>query len=88
MHNEIGILEALDESCATKLLDYGVSGDGFVTVQKRYRSSLSTWRRCQPPAFGGQLRLYFTIFAAVLRAFKVIATAWLKDFKTLTIHEC
>ena len=52
------------------LLDYGVDDEHFVLVQRRYRASLSSWRKRQPLEPRRQLRLYLNIFLAVLDAVK------------------
>ena len=72
--NEIGILEQLQRRCASVLLDYGVDDEHFVLVQRRYRASLSSWRKRQPLEPRRQLRLYLNIFLAVLEAVK--ASPW------------
>ena len=69
--NEVGILEKLRGGCASELLDYGVDGDHFVLVQRRYRTSLGEWRRRLPREPGSQMRLYLAIFADVVQAVKV-----------------
>ena len=79
LFNEIAILEMLPESCASKLLEYGINRENMVLVQRRYRTSLSAWRQRQPVNPGSQLRLYLNIFAAVLMALKVSDSDYLLD---------
>lgn len=71
LFNEISILERLSETCASKILGYGINEENIVMVQRRYRSSLSSWRKQQPSEPGSQLRLYLNIFSAILGALKV-----------------
>lgn len=89
LFNEISILEMLPETCASKLLDYGINRENVVLVQRRYRASLSAWRQRQPVNPGPQLRLYFNIFTAVLKALKVSrATILLLASTKLTTQGC
>ena len=58
-------------TCAMQLWDYGVEGDSFVLVLRRYECSLAAWRAAQPPDPAPRLPLYLAIFADVLRAVQV-----------------
>ncbi len=51
--------------------DYGVEGDNFVLVLRRYEASLAQWRATLPADPGPRLRLYLTLFADILRAVQV-----------------
>lgn len=55
-----------------QLWDYGVEGDSFVLVLRRYECSLAQWRAALPPDPALHLRLYLSVFADVLRAVQVL----------------
>lgn len=56
---------------AVQMWDYGVEGNSFVVVLRRYDASLAQWRSGQPEEAGPLLPLYLTIFAQILRAVQV-----------------
>lgn len=75
MFSEISILERFRGQPSTcQLLDYGLDGDAFVLVMRKYAASLRTWRACinSPPA--AHLRLYLRIFADIIAAVQVAYT--------------
>jgi hypothetical protein len=57
--------------CSLQLWDYGVEGDSFVLVLRRYECSLAQWRAALPTDPEPQLRLYLAVFGDVLRAVQV-----------------
>ena len=83
LFNEVSILERLGDSCASKLLDYGINEESIVLVQQRYKASLSAWRQKQPEDPGNQLRLYLNIFSATVQAIQVskqaLRLSWLEQ---------
>lgn len=63
-----------------QLWDYGVEGDSFVLVLRRYECSLAQWRTALPPGPAPHLRLYLSVFADVLRAVQVPLQPRLSEF--------
>lgn len=54
-----------------QLWDYGVEGDSFVLVLRRYECSLAQWRAALPADPAPHLQLYLSVFGDVLRAVQV-----------------
>jgi len=74
--SEVALLQAFASNPAVcQVWDYGVEGDNFVLVLRRYEASLAQWRASLPSDPGPRLRLYFTIFADVLRAVQGVHAA-------------
>jgi hypothetical protein len=72
--SEVAILERFRGQPSTcQLLNYGIEGDAFVLVMRKYAASLKSWRACiaSPPA--AQLRLYLHIFADIIAAVQVFS---------------
>lgn len=74
--SEVTLLESFAQSPSVcQLWDYGVEGDSFVLVLRRYACSLAQWRAALPPDPAPHLRLYLSVFADVLRAVQTMHTA-------------
>ncbi|BDA44756.1 probable serine/threonine-protein kinase par-1 at C-terminar half [Coccomyxa sp. Obi] len=74
--SEVAILERFrGQQSVCQLLNYGVEGDSFVLVMRKYPTSLKAWRAriTSPPAH--HLRLYLHIFADIIAAKQVLAAA-------------
>ncbi|CAL8469507.1 g9048 [Coccomyxa elongata] len=74
--SEVAILERFrGQQSVCQLLNYGVEGDSFVLVMRKYPTSLKAWRAriTSPPAH--HLRLYLHIFADIIAAKQVVAAA-------------
>lgn len=72
MFSEVAILERFrGQQSVCQLLDYGLDGDAFVLVMRKYPASLKAWRAriTSPPAH--HLRLYLHIFADIIAAKQV-----------------
>lgn len=76
-----------------QLWDYGVEGDSFVLVLRRYECSLAQWRAALPADPAPYLRLYLSVFGDVLRAVQVQLSLlcqtvkhWYKHMPLLLVH--
>ena len=70
---EITCLEELRlEQCVSDLYDYGVDGNSFYIVMKRYSSSLRQWRLEQSKGLNENLSLYLSIYKEFLKGLQTI----------------
>lgn len=71
--SEVAILERFrGQQSVCQLLNYGVEGDSFVLVMRKYPTSLKAWRARITSAPAHHLRLYLHIFADIIAAKQVL----------------
>ena len=70
---EITCLEELRlEPCISDLYDYGVDGNSYYIIMKRYACSLKQWRLQQTKSLNENLPLYLSIYREFLKSLLII----------------